>query len=60
VRFTEPGRRLLVHAQVGFTPDLLVSLHPDDIAPRQVYAATPSGTTLSPAANAFLSLITTF
>lgn len=42
-------------------PDIaLVSLHPDDIAPRQVYAATPSGMTLSPAANAFLAVLTTF
>ncbi|TCO65805.1 DNA-binding transcriptional LysR family regulator [Actinocrispum wychmicini] len=40
-------------------PDIsLVLVHPDDIAPRQIYAATASGITLSPAAQAFLDLLT--
>jgi DNA-binding transcriptional LysR family regulator len=39
-------------------PDISLALvHPDDIPARQVYAATASGFTLSPAAQAFLPLL---
>lgn len=39
-------------------PDLaLVPLHPDDVPPRQVYAATTSGLAVSPATAAFLSVL---
>jgi DNA-binding transcriptional LysR family regulator len=39
-------------------PDIALALiHPEDIPPRQVYAATVSGFTLSPAAVAFLTLL---
>ncbi|GAB3909050.1 hypothetical protein GCM10029964_109980 [Kibdelosporangium lantanae] len=40
-------------------PDIaLVPVHPDDIPPRQVYAAMASGFTPSPAASAFLRVLT--
>lgn len=39
-------------------PDLVLArLHPDDIPPRQVYAATATGVTPSPATRAFLSIV---
>lgn len=39
-------------------PDIvLVPLHPEDVPPRQVYAATTSGLTPSPATSAFLTLL---
>ena len=39
-------------------PDIAVALlHPDDIPPRQVYLATASGLTPTPAVNAFIAVI---
>jgi DNA-binding transcriptional LysR family regulator len=39
-------------------PDIkLVRIHPDDVPPRQVYTATISGLTRSPAAHAFLEVL---
>lgn len=41
-------------------PDIkLVRIHPDDVPPRQVYTATISGLTPSPAARAFLEVLHT-